>query len=82
MGAMYCLCRMRATGAECQAYTSGRNDTCPRPARQVTNNGTVAGAEVAQLYLAYPPASDEPLQVLRGFQKVMLQPVRAGAEGC
>jgi hypothetical protein len=42
----------------------------------------VAGAEVAQLYLAYPPASGEPLQVLRGFQKVMLQPVRAGAEGC
>ena len=40
----------------------------------VTNNGTVRGAEVAQLYLGYPPSAGEPPKVLRGFSKVELQP--------
>ena len=40
----------------------------------VTNNGTVGGAEVAQLYLGYPPSAGEPPKVLRGFEKVMLAP--------
>ena len=40
----------------------------------VTNNGTVSGAEVAQLYLGYPPSAGEPPKVLRGFSKVKLQP--------
>ena len=37
------------------------------------NNGTVAGAEVAQLYLAYPEAAGEPPKVLRGFSKILLE---------
>ena len=40
----------------------------------VKNNGTVPGAEVAQLYLGYPPSAGEPPKVLRGFEKVMLAP--------
>jgi beta-glucosidase len=45
----------------------------------VTNNGTVAGAEVAQLYIGFPlsaPAS--PPKQLRGFDKIS---PAAGADG-
>lgn len=39
----------------------------------VTNNGTVSGAEVAQLYVGLPSsAPDTPPKQLRGFQKVAL----------
>ena len=43
---------------------------------RVTNTGKRAGAEVAQLYLTYPPIpeGDEPPRQLKGFQKVLLQP--------
>jgi len=43
---------------------------------RIQNVGQRAGAEVAQVYLTYPPIAegDEPPQELRGFQKVMLQP--------
>ena len=34
------------------------------------NNGGVAGAEVAQMYLGYPKSAGEPPKVLRGFNKV------------
>jgi beta-glucosidase len=41
----------------------------------ITNTGTVAGAEVAQLYLGIPStAVPEPPRSLQGFQKVTLQP--------
>ena len=40
----------------------------------LTNTGSVAGAEVAQLYLAFPSAANEPPLQLKGFGKVMLQP--------
>lgn len=40
----------------------------------VTNSGTRPGAEVAQLYLGFPPESSEPPSQLKGFQKVFLQP--------
>ncbi len=43
----------------------------------VKNTGPVHGAEVAQLYLGFPPSAGEPPQVLRGFQKLHLAP---GAE--
>lgn len=45
----------------------------------VTNTGPVAGTEVPQLYLAFPPAAGEPPLQLKGFQKVTLQP---GASEC
>jgi beta-glucosidase len=48
------------------------------PARQVTvqlkNTGPRAGAEVVQLYVGMPDAAGEPPRVLKGFQKIMLQP--------
>lgn len=36
---------------------------------RITNSGTVAGAEVAQLYLTYPDAAAEPSPTLKGFSK-------------
>ncbi|KAK8112576.1 hypothetical protein PG984_013102 [Apiospora sp. TS-2023a] len=40
----------------------------------VTNAGPVAGAAVAQLYLAFPETARSPVQQLRGFRKVLLDP--------
>ncbi|HEX4065316.1 MAG TPA: glycoside hydrolase family 3 C-terminal domain-containing protein [Acidobacteriaceae bacterium] len=47
-----------------------------RVALRVTNTGPRAGAEVAQVYLAFPsiPEGDEPPLQLAGFQKMMLAP--------
>ena len=50
----------------------------PSPAGRVqvgfdlTNSGGRAGAEVAQLYLGYPAAANEPSKLLKGFQKTLL----------
>ena len=44
---------------------------------EVRNTGKTAGATVVQLYLAFPQdgvPEGTPLRVLRGFEKVMLQP--------
>jgi beta-glucosidase len=40
----------------------------------VTNTGSTAGAEVAQLYLGFPSSAGEPPKQLKGFEKVELQP--------
>jgi beta-glucosidase len=40
----------------------------------VTNTGSVAGADVAQLYVSDPAASGQPPRQLEGFQRVSLQP--------
>jgi beta-glucosidase len=40
----------------------------------LTNTGTVAGAEVVQVYLGLPAATSEPPKRLVGWSKVMLQP--------
>ncbi len=40
----------------------------------VTNTGSVAGADVAQLYVSDPSASGQPPRQLEGFQRVYLQP--------
>ena len=40
----------------------------------VTNTGSVAGADVAQMYVGDPAASDDPPEQLRGFQRVTLNP--------
>ena len=41
----------------------------------VTNTGTMAGAEVVQLYIADKESSvDRPLKELKGFEKVWLEP--------
>jgi beta-glucosidase len=41
---------------------------------ELTNTGTRSGSEVAQLYLSYPAEAGEPPRVLRGFERVELEP--------
>jgi beta-glucosidase len=41
---------------------------------EVTNNGTIAGDEVVQLYLAHPGVAGAPLRALKGFQRIHLDP--------
>ncbi|KAJ7103176.1 putative beta-glucosidase [Mycena belliarum] len=41
---------------------------------QVTNTGSVRGAEVAQLYISFPPSTGQPPRLLRGFEKLDLAP--------
>jgi beta-glucosidase len=53
------------------ALTAGGNATVTAT---VTNTGTRAGADVAQLYVSDPAASDQPPLQLEGFQRVSLQP--------
>ncbi|GLY43678.1 glycosyl hydrolase [Amycolatopsis sp. NBRC 101858] len=43
----------------------------------VRNTGKRAGAEVAQLYLGFPPAAGEPPRQLKGFSRVELAPGQA-----
>lgn len=38
----------------------------------ISNSGSVAGNEVAQLYLEFPAEADEPVRQLRGFEKTEL----------
>jgi len=40
----------------------------------VTNNGKVAGDEVAELYLTFPDVAGAPLRALRGFERIHLEP--------
>ena len=41
---------------------------------KVTNTGSRAGADVAQLYLGDPAAANEPLRQLKAYAKVDLKP--------
>jgi len=40
----------------------------------VKNTGKYYGSEVAQLYLGFPVQAQEPLKILRGFERVYLEP--------
>ena len=40
----------------------------------VTNTGKLAGDEVAQFYLSFPPVAGAPIRALRAFQRVHLEP--------
>lgn len=45
---------------------------------EITNTGSVAGAEVAQLYIGFPNSSVErPVKLLRDFERVLLDPGEA-----
>ncbi|KAI4151255.1 MAG: hypothetical protein LQ340_003604 [Diploschistes diacapsis] len=58
---------------------SGLFDTVATVTAVITNNGTVAGAEVAQLYIGYPSSAPAtPIRQLRGFQKISLAPGASG----
>lgn len=58
-----------ATGARAVGGREDLWDTIATVTTSVTNTGAVAGAEVAQLYVSFPAAADEPVRQLRGFQK-------------
>ncbi|KZL86990.1 beta-glucosidase d [Colletotrichum incanum] len=49
-------------------------DTVATVSSSISNTGSVAGVEVAQLYISFPAVAGEPLRQLRGFQKVAVQP--------
>ncbi|CAM4909144.1 unnamed protein product [Rotaria socialis] len=40
----------------------------------IKNTGNYYGSEVAQLYLGFPVQAQEPLKILRGFERVYLEP--------
>jgi beta-glucosidase len=48
-------------------------DTVATISTPIRNSGRVAGAEVAQLYIEFPAAANEPVRQLRGFKKMMLK---------
>ncbi|KAJ5646412.1 beta-glucosidase D [Penicillium lividum] len=44
-----------------------------RVTANITNSGDLAGHEVPQLYVSYPDAADQPVRLLRGFERVFLK---------
>ncbi|CAF1225946.1 unnamed protein product [Adineta steineri] len=40
----------------------------------IQNTGKYYGSEVAQLYLGFPSEAQEPLKILRGFERIYLEP--------
>lgn len=59
-----------ATNCDC----NGQGTHMVTVTAKVTNTGTRAGADVAQLYLGDPPVAGEPPRQLKGFSKINLQP--------
>ncbi|KUJ09830.1 uncharacterized protein LY89DRAFT_597643, partial [Mollisia scopiformis] len=68
------LAQAYATGALAVGEREDLWDVVATVSSSISNTGDVAGAEVAQLYVAFPDAADEPVRQLRGFDKVMIQP--------
>ena len=67
------------TGAIASGGAKDLFDTVATVTAKITNNGTVAGAEVAQLYIGLPAtAPSAPPKQLRGFAKL---PLEKGASG-
>ena len=56
---------------------SGGTGAGIRVSAEVRNTGSRAGSEVAQLYLAFPPAPGAPRIALRGFRRLSLRPGEA-----
>lgn len=67
----YSSLRLSLAGAEAPQPCAG-SVACVRIS--ITNTGRVLGAEVAQLYLGFPPGSGEPPKLLRGFSRTELLP--------
>lgn len=68
------LAQSYATGALAIGGREDLWDVVASVSTSISNSGSVAGAEVAQLYIQFPNAADEPVRQLRGFKKVMVQP--------
>lgn len=49
-------------------------DVVAQVSSRISNTGSTGGQEVAQLYVSFPAAADEPVRQLRGFEKVAIQP--------
>jgi beta-glucosidase len=54
--------------------TPGTGSSAVTVTAKVTNTGSVAGSDVAQLYLGDPAVAGEPPRQLKGFQRVTLNP--------
>ena len=66
---------VKGAGTTPVTEATGAGKTLQTVSVKVTNTGSVAGAEVVQLYVADPEASvDRPAKELKGFRKVFLQP--------
>jgi len=52
----------------------GQSSTLVKATATVTNTGSVAGSDVAQMYLGDPASAGEPALQLEGYQRVTLQP--------
>ncbi|TFY79508.1 hypothetical protein EWM64_g4509 [Hericium alpestre] len=61
-------------GPDLARWASDLFDTTWTATFGVTNTGKVAGHEVAQLYLGFPGSTHSPVRVLRGFERVLIQP--------
>jgi beta-glucosidase len=67
--------RNQVSGAEpASCGCNGQGATLVTVSARVTNTGTRAGAEVAQLYLGDPASAGEPPRQLKGFRKADLRP--------
>ncbi|CAO3696576.1 unnamed protein product [Umbelopsis ramanniana] len=40
----------------------------------ITNTGSTSGAEIPQLYIGFPQSAQEPPKILRGFERILLNP--------
>jgi beta-glucosidase len=64
-----------ASGTIVPGGSSSLFDTAATVAATITNSGSVAGAEVAQVYIGLPStAPGSPVRQLRGFEKVNIKP--------
>ena len=69
---------VKGAGTTDVSKATGSGKTLQTVSVRVKNTGSVAGAEVVQLYVADPEASvDRPAKELKGFRKVFLQPGEA-----
>ena len=59
----------RAAGGEGGGGSGSSGGSSSTVSFTLTNTGTVAGAEAAQLYVRYPAAAEEPFRQLRGVNK-------------
>ncbi|KAF7555034.1 hypothetical protein G7Z17_g2474 [Cylindrodendrum hubeiense] len=73
--------QLTARPTKTKVSTPGGNaklwETVLKVRSKVTNTGSIAGATVPQLYVSFPQSGTPvgtPLQVLRGFEKVFLEP--------
>lgn len=68
---------LRLSATNVKNTASGRSAPLEKVTVTVTNTGSVAGSDVAQMYLSDPAAAREPARQLEGYQRVTLRPGRS-----